>query len=80
MVELIDEADVAAPQRGARSSVMAEVGWPAIDLAGVGRSSRPARCSSVDLPAPEGAISATDSPARAPASAVSTSTMVSPRP
>src|SRR5271169_2573904 len=46
-----------------------------------GRSNRPARCRSVDFPAPDGAISATDWPGKSSRLApFRTSTIVSPRP
>src|SRR5271156_3521177 len=46
-----------------------------------GRSSRPARCKSVDFPAPDGAISATDWPGESSRLApFRTSIVVSPRP
>ena len=65
MVELVDEAD---RSRGgspcARASASAPASRPSTStLPPSGRSSRPARCSSVDLPAPDGATSATISPA-----------------
>src|ERR1700722_14847121 len=46
-----------------------------------GRSKRPAKCRSVDFPAPDGAISATDWPGASSSDApFRTSTVVSPRP
>ena len=66
VMELVDEADVAcASAPSARSSLMVEVAAPPILTSPAsGRSSRPARCRSVDFPAPDGAISATDWPRR----------------
>ena len=64
------------------SSVIVDVRAPPIITSPLfGRSSKPARCNSVDLPAPEGAISATDCPGlSAKLAPANTSTVVSPRP
>ena len=63
LVELVDEADVgAADARCARRRQPRGGAAVDVDLARVRRSSRPAMCSSVDLPAPDGPTSATDWP------------------
>src|ERR1700733_1907269 len=64
------------------SSLMVEVAAPPILTSPAsGRSKRPARCRSVDLPAPDGAISATDWPGKSSSDApFRTSTVVSARP
>src|SRR5580704_2612773 len=64
------------------SSLMAEVAAPPILTSPAsGRSKRPARCRSVDLPAPDGPMSATDWPGDSSSEApFRTSTVVSPRP
>src|SRR5271167_1227365 len=64
------------------SSLMVEVAAPPILTSpALGRSNRPARCSSVDFPAPDGATSATDWPGESSRLApFKTSTVVSPRP
>ena len=63
MVELVDEADLHAPQR-VRSGVVHAGGRLAADedLAGVRLLQSPATWRSVDLPVPDGATSATISP------------------
>src|SRR5277367_5995912 len=64
------------------SSLMVEVAAPPILTSPAsGRSKRPARCRSVDFPAPDGAISATDWPGDSSSEApLRTSTVVCPRP
>src|SRR5580692_7414774 len=64
------------------SSLMVEVAAPPIRTSPAsGRSKRPAKCRSVDFPAPDGAISATDWPGASSSDApFRTSTVVSPRP
>ncbi len=64
VVELVDEADPVAPDRGALL-VGEGAGVDPGDrppCRSIGRSRRPAICRRVDLPAPEGATSATSSP------------------
>ena len=64
MVELVDEADADAADAGARLSSSFEQFCPAISTSpAVGASSRPAMCSSDDLPEPDWPTSATISPA-----------------
>ena len=64
------------------SSLMVEVAAPPILTSPAsGRSNRPARWRSVDFPAPDGAISATDCPGKSSRLApLKTSTVVSPHP
>src|SRR5580693_2392745 len=64
------------------SSLIVEVAAPPILTSPAsGRSNRPARCRSVDFPAPDGAMSATDWPDDSSRLApFRTSTVVSPRP
>src|ERR1700722_7388116 len=64
------------------SSLMVEVAAPPIRTSPAsGRSNSPARCRSVDFPAPDGAMSATDWPGASSSEApFRTSTVVSPRP
>ena len=63
MVGLVDEADVgAAHPRALGVGQLRGRRAVDIDLAVVGCFQQPAMCSSVDLPAPDGATSATDCP------------------
>ena len=61
--ELEDEADVAAPELGQlRVAQRGDLGRVDPDLARVGRSSPASMCISVDLPEPDGPITAVSSP------------------
>ena len=77
MVELIDEANLHAAHAGllaCRSACTQST--PLISTAPLlGRSSRPAICSSVDLPAPDGPSRATASPGKNEAEAASSTSM-----
>ena len=60
LMELVDEADLLAPERVRSASESVAQSWPLMMTRPlVGDSSRPVMCSSVDLPAPEGPTSAT---------------------